>query len=87
MISMKNYLFTFRSVTYAQKGERVLKRAGIDCFIRRTPKALTNKECGYCLQIRPGDFQRALEQLQTAQVQFGKAYGMDYDGKFEEMAV
>ena len=84
---MKNYLFTFRSVTFAQKGERVLKRAGIDCFVRRTPKVLTNKECGYCLQIRPWDFQRALEQLQTAQVQFVKVYGMNYDGGFEEMAV
>ena len=84
---MKNYLFTFRPVTFAQKGERVLKRAGIDCFVRRTPKVLTNKECGYCLQIRPWDFQRALEQLQTAQVQFVKVYGMNYDGGFEEMAV
>ncbi len=84
---MKNYLFTFRSVTYAQKGERLLKRLGIDCFIRRTPRTLTNKECSYCLQIRSWDFQRALAQLQTAQVQFGKVYGMDYDGEFEEMKV
>lgn len=82
---MKNYLFTFRSVTYAQKGERVLRRAGIDCFVRRTPKVLTSKECGYCLQIRPWDFERALTQLQNAQVQFGKAYGMDYEGRFEEI--
>ena len=84
---MKNYLFTFRSVTYAQKGERVLRRAGIDCFIRRTPKALTNKECSYCLQIRPWDLLRALEWLQRSQVEFGKAYGMDYEGKFEELAL
>ena len=87
MISMKNYLFTFRSVTYAQKGERVLKRSGIDCQLRRTPRALTNKECGYCLQIRPRDFARTLELLEGSQVQFGKAYGMSYDGGFEELAV
>lgn len=84
---MKNYLFTFRSVTYAQKGERILRRSGIDCIVRRTPKALTNKECGYSLQLRPGDFARALELLQSEQVQFGKVYGMDYEGEFEELAV
>ena len=87
MISMKNYLITFRSVTYAQKGERVLKRSGIDCVLRRTPKVLTNKECGYCLQIRPGDLARAVNLLNGMQVQFGKVYGMDYDGSFEELAV
>lgn len=83
---MKNYIITFRSVTYAQKGERVLKRSGIDCFLRRTPKELTNKSCGYCLQLRPGDIARAVELLQ-GQVQFGKVYGMDYDGGFEELTV
>ena len=84
---MKNYLFTFRSVTYGQKGERVLKRSGIDCILRRTPKALTNKSCGYALQIKAGDYQRALESLQGAQVQFGKVYAVDYEGNFEELAV
>ena len=84
---MKNYMITFRSVTYAQKGERVLKGAGIDCGLRRTPKALTGKECGYCLQIRPGDIWGAVEALQRAQVPFGKVFGIDYDGGFEELTL
>ncbi len=84
---MKNYLITFRSVTYAQKAERILMRSGIDCFIRRTPKALANRECSYCLQLRPRDFEKALALLQGAQVQPGKVYGMDYEGKFEELAL
>ena len=84
---MKNYMITFRSVTYAQKGERALKRQGIDCFMRRTPKVLASRECGYCLQIRSGDIFRAAEALRGAQVQFGKVYRMDYDGGFEELAV
>lgn len=86
MISMKNYLITFRSVTYAQKGERILKRWGIDSFLRRTPKAIASRECGYCLQLRPGDIERAVELLQ-GQVPFGKVYGADYDGGFEELTV
>lgn len=84
---MKNYIITFRSVTFAQKGERILKREGIDCLLRRTPKVLTSKECGYSLQVKPWEFAQALELLQVSGVQFGKAFGMDYNGRFEELAV
>ena len=87
MISMKNFFITFRSVTYAQIGERLLKRGGIECFVRRTPKALTNRQCGYCLQLRPWDIDNALALLRSGQVQFGKVYALEYDGKFEEMAL
>ena len=80
-------MITFRSVTYAQKGERVLKRQGIDCLLRRTPKVLTSKECGYCLQLRPGNIVRAMKLLQEAQLQYGKVYGMDYEGGFEELTL
>ncbi len=80
---MKNYCITFRSVTFGQKGERMLKRQGINCYLRRTPKNLTNRECGYCLQIRPGDIERSVDLLQ-GQVPFGKVYAMDYDGGYEE---
>lgn len=84
---MKNYLFTFRSVTYAQKGERILRRSGIDCVIRRTPKAITNKACGYCLQVRAQDLTRALELMQNSQAEFGRIYGVNYEGNFEELTL
>lgn len=84
---MKNHYITFRSVTYAQKGERLLKRAGINCFLRRTPKVLANRQCGYSLQIRADDAHQAVELLQKAQVLFGKVYAMDDDGSFGELAV
>ena len=35
---MNQYLITFRSVTYAQRGERSLTRRGISCDVMRTPK-------------------------------------------------
>ena len=84
---MKNYFITFRSVTYGQKGERALKRAGINCFLRRTPKMLSQKACGYALQVRFDDITRALELLEREQVQFSKVYAMDGNGNFEELPV
>ncbi len=84
---MKKYCITFRSITYAQKGERLLKRAGVDCLLRRTPKALSNKECGYCLQIRPVHFDWAMELLEGDITPYGKVYGIDHTGNFEELTV
>ena len=84
---MKKYLITFRSVTFAQKAERIVKRSGIHCMIRRTPKALTDRQCGYCLQLRSWDPEAVLAQLRSAQVQFGKVYGQEDNGEFEEMVL
>ena len=31
------YVITFRSVTYAQRAEQLLKKAGFRCYLQRTP--------------------------------------------------
>ena len=49
---MKQYMITFRSVTYAQRGERSLTRRGIGCTVMRTPKWMEDQGCGYGLRLR-----------------------------------
>ena len=44
---MKKCIITFRSVTPAQRAEEVLRRAGVECSIQRTPKWMEEKGCGY----------------------------------------
>ena len=34
---MRSDYITFRSVTVAQRGERLLRSGGIDCVLQRTP--------------------------------------------------
>lgn len=82
---MMAYFITFRSVTYAQRGERVLRRGGIDCTLRRTPRWMEERGCGYCLRIRPGDALRCLELLRGGSVPFSKMYGQSDGGKVEEL--
>ena len=84
---MKKYVITFRSVTYAQRGEKVLKRASIDCLLRRTPKVLAKNGCGYCLQIRSEDAGRAVTLLQEAQLQYEMIFAIGSDGSFEEISI
>jgi hypothetical protein len=71
-------------VTYAQRGEQVLKKVGIDCVIRRTPGELSNRGCGYCLYLRGQDALAAAELLRDQRVPFVKIYTRRTDGKMEE---
>jgi len=82
---MKYSYITFRSVTFAQKGERVLKQAGVDCAVQRTPKELSQRGCGYCLRLRPGLAARAVNVLVEEKVEYGKVYAVRLDGSFEEI--
>ena len=82
---MKFYYVTFRSVTFAQKAERVLKRSGVDCTIQRTPKELSQRGCGYCIRLRPGQAMRAKQLLDAEKLDYGKVYGARADGGIEEL--
>ena len=84
---MKFCLITFRSVTFAQSAQRIFKRAGIESTLRRTPKGLEERGCGYCLEIQQRDAMNALEQLRREKREYGKIYAIIADGKLEEMQV
>lgn len=82
---MKNeWLITFRSVTYAQRGERLLQQGKIPCRLQRTPKHLTERGCGYCLRISGMDVPRAVHLLRRGQLPFEKLYALNEDGSTEE---
>lgn len=82
---MKNdWLITFRSITFAQKGERGLRRNGIGCDLLRTPKALSERGCGYCLRIRGKDIHAAVELLRKQEIQHEKVYTLTGNGQPEE---
>ena len=51
---MEYYLIIARSVTYAQRIERVLSRAGIQALVFRAPLELTKGEgCAYAVRLTP----------------------------------
>lgn len=69
---MEVYLITFRSVTPAQRGEAWLRKMGVDCSVRRTPRWMEEQGCGYSLQTRKGP--QAVELLRRQQIPFRKVY-------------
>lgn len=84
---MKFCMITFRSVTPAQRGEGLLRRAGLDCSIQRTPRWMEEQGCGYSLRIRCQDVMPSLEVLRANDVSFRKVYLRRENGKMEELAL
>lgn len=84
---MKIYYITFRSVTFAQRGEGALRRAGIDCTLQRTPKWMEERGCGYCLRLRQKDTAAAAALLRENEIAFRKVYAQRDGGKLEEIGV
>ena len=57
---MEYYLIIARSVTYAQRMQRALARAGIRSQIFRAPRDLTDLGCAYVLRLAVADLPQAL---------------------------
>ena len=84
---MRKDFITFRSITPAQRGQRVLTGAGIACALQRTPKKLAQQGCGYCLRLRAKDVIAAVELLQGNGITYGKIYALTEGGSPEEREV
>ena len=84
---MNHYLITFRSVTYAQRGERSLHRRGIPCDVMRTPKWMEEQGCGYGLRLRTMNIYKSLDALRQDGISWRKVYAYGRDGRAEELAL
>ncbi len=84
---MKVYYFTFRSVTFAQRGEQILKKAGVRADLMRTPKWMESQGCGYSLRIRTSDLLAVSSLLREKGIVFRRVYMQKEDGSLEEVAL
>lgn len=82
---MKFYYVTFRSVTFAQRGEKLLQREKIHCTLLRTPKWMEAQGCGYCLRLWTRDIRPAVDLLRQEQIAFRRVYIQARDGQLEEI--
>ena len=83
---MTDYI-TFRSVTVAQRGEKILNAAGIRCAVRRTPRWMEEQGCGYCIRLSGAEVPDALALLRKNQLSWRKVYHQGEDGVLEERRV
>ena len=57
---MEQYVILARSVTYAQRMQKLLGQAGIRCQISRAPRDLTDLGCAYILRLDEKNVAQAL---------------------------
>ena len=79
-------IITFRSVTPAQRGEGILRREGIRCWVQRTPRTLAEQGCGYSIRVHCTQLHRAVELLRQKGIAYRKAYRLG-EGNPEEVPV
>ena len=83
---MEYYLILARSVTYAQRMQRVLERAGVRCQIFRAPRDLTDRGCAYVLRIAVPELSRALTALHRASLDPVQIF-LHQHGFYQEVAL
>ena len=82
---MNHCLITFRSVTPAQRAEGLLRRSGITCDLRRTPRWMEEQGCGYALKLWTDDILPVVKLLRENRIQLRKVYVQQEDGEMEEV--
>ena len=83
---MEECMITFRSVTPAQRGEGILRKEGIRCWVQRTPRTLAEQGCGYSIRVQCTQLHRAVELLRQKGIAYRKAYRLG-EGSPEEVPV
>lgn len=84
---MEFCLITFRTITPAQRGEQVLRRAGFACSLQRTPRWMEAKGCGYSVKVPCDKTELCVRRLRESNVTFQKIYLRKEDGAVEEVSL
>ena len=81
------YFITFRSVTFAQRAEKLLNQQGYRVNLMRTPRWMEEQGCGYALKLWTNDIAAAVRLLREGKVQLRRVYVQLEDGQMEEVGL
>ena len=82
---MQFYFVTFRSVTFAQRAEKLLNQRGFRVNLMRTPRWMEEQGCGYALKLWTGDILTVANLLRESRIQLRKVYVQWEEGAMEEV--
>ena len=78
------YYITFRSVTFAQRGEKLLSKHNFRVSLLRTPRWMEEQGCGYALKLWSSEIRQAVNLLRENRIQLRRIYVQKEDGTLEE---
>lgn len=76
-----------RSVTYAQKYSKILRKHGYTASMRRLPSHITQTGCGHAVSVRKEQLHSALSLLREYGAEPTRIFCENAYGVFEEMSV
>lgn len=82
---MRLYVITFRSVTFAQRAEKLLSHQGQRASLMRTPRWMEEQGCGYALKLWTNQIASAVSLLRESRIQLRKVYVQREEGEMEEV--
>lgn len=81
------YYITFRSVTFAQRAERLLQKQNLRAGVMRTPRWMEEQGCGYALKLWTQDISAVVVLLRENQILLRRVYRQQEDGNLEEITL
>ena len=84
---MRFYFITFRSVTFAQRAEKLLNQKAIRVSLMRTPRWMEEQGCGYALKLWANDILPVVKLLRENKIQLRKVYVQMENGDMEEVGI
>ena len=84
---LSSVFLTSRSVTYAQRMERILRRNGISAHIERPEREITERGCAYAVVISETFLPEAIELLRYNGILPVKVVARDEYGGYREIRI
>ena len=84
---MQHYLIMCRSLTYAQRAQQALERAGIPAAVMKAPQSVSAAGCAYGVRTGAHKIKTALAVLEPTGLPVGKIYRYEEDGSLTEVSV
>lgn len=80
-----HYIIMCKSLTFAQRAERVLRSSGIFASITKAPQSANPGGCTYGVKVGERNLSAALQHLEEAGVSGGKIFALNPDGSAYEV--
>ena len=84
---MSGCMIIVRSVTYAQRGVRMLERHGISAYVVRPNIEMLEGGCGFAVKVSEGYMAEAIEILKQGGFEISRALIAKPDGSYREMRI
>ena len=82
---MLYYLIVCRSLTYAQRTQLALERAGITAYVLRSPKVIDSEGCSHSVKVSERNLAPALVVLARVGLSPKRVFIMAGDGSYKEV--